>query len=64
MLMVSKLKLVFCAVVAAGVGYGMFMFWNSIRPGDVWTIRYGAPFATALAAFVAVYFLTKGGGGE
>lgn len=64
MLMASKLKLVLCAIVAAGVGYGMYSFWVSIRPADPWTIKYGAPFATALAAFVAVYFLTKGGGSD
>lgn len=63
MLMVSKVKLVFCAIIAILVGYGLYTFWISIRPNDVWTIKFGAPAVTALAAFIAVYYLTKGGGG-
>ncbi|HLC69296.1 MAG TPA: hypothetical protein VJH24_05645 [Candidatus Bilamarchaeaceae archaeon] len=49
-------------LLAIGLGIGMTMLWKELRPFDTQNIIIGVGILTALAAFVAMFFMTKAGG--
>ena len=49
-------------LLAIGLGIGMTMLWKELRPFDKQDIIIGVGILTALAAFVAMFFMTKAGG--
>ena len=55
--------LVLIAILSLGFGAGMFYLWSDMRPADEEMIKWGVSALTAFAAFVSIYFMTKGGGG-
>lgn len=51
-------------IIAIAIGVGMAYLWSQLRTGDEEIMIWGVGAVTTLAAFVSLYFLTKGGGGE
>ncbi|MBI5051281.1 hypothetical protein HZC08_00835 [Candidatus Micrarchaeota archaeon] len=45
-------------------GYGLYYFWNSLRPNDDFMVQVGVGALGFLASFVCLHFLTKGSGGD
>jgi len=54
---------VLLAIVAIGFGYGMTILWKDLRPDDPQDTVLAVGAIVAVASFVSLHFLTKGGGG-
>ncbi len=54
--------LVIIAILSIVFGAGMFYFWGDLRPTDDEMTKWGVSIITVFAAFVSLYFMTKGGG--
>ncbi len=55
---------VLLAIVAIGFGYGVTQIWPQLRPEDTQETLWAIGAVVAIASFVSLHFLTKGGGGE
>ena len=55
---ITILKLILAIIIGAGLAY----FWNFLRPEDTTEIIAGVGVIGALAAFVVLHFMGKGGG--
>ncbi len=62
--MASKIVKVFAFILAVVIGFGLANFWMTLRPDDDFMIVIGVGVVGTLAAFVSLYFLTKGSGGD
>ena len=54
---------VLLAIVAIVFGYGITQFWPQLRPDDPQETVWAVGAIVAVASFVSLHFLTKGGGG-
>ena len=53
---------VLLAIVAIAFGYGVMQLWPNLRPEDPQETLWAVGAIVAVAAFVCLHFLTKGGG--
>jgi len=49
-------------LIAIALGYFIFNFWGTTRPEDPQTTAIGAGVIVVIASFIALSFMTKGGG--
>lgn len=62
--MSKTLLRVVLAIIAIGIGIGMATLWQQLRPTDPQDIIIGVGIGGAIAVFVAMFFMTKAGGGD
>lgn len=53
---------VIVAILSVALGYGLFNFWNILRPNDDFMTQVGVGLVGFITSFISLYFLTKGGG--
>ncbi|MFH2106670.1 MAG: hypothetical protein ABII22_05375 [Candidatus Micrarchaeota archaeon] len=52
------------ALISIGIGYGLTIYWQSLRPGDDSNTVLIIGVVGAIASFTCLHFLTKGSGGD
>lgn len=53
---------VLIGLVALAMGYAIYNFWQTTRPDDPSSSAIVAAIVVVFASFIAMYFMTKGGG--
>lgn len=56
--------MVLVGIVALVIAYAFVNFWPTLRPGDDQTTVILVGVVTFFAAFISLYFMTKGSGGD
>jgi hypothetical protein len=57
-------RMVLVGIVALVIAYAFVNFWPTLRPGDDQTTVILVGVVTFFAAFISLYFMTKGSGGD